>query len=335
MATTREREADRAREPHVTGSLLDLVGRTPLLALRRIGEPGAARIWAKLEFLNPSGSVKDRIALAMIEAAEAAGHLQPGGTVVEPTSGNTGIALATVCAIKGYRMIAVLPAAMSPERVRILRALGACVDVVPAQRAGGAAGEFALEDLEATLARARELAATIPGAFMPNQFENAANPAAHGESTAREILAQAGPAMAAFVAAVGTGGTLVGVAEVLRREAPGTHIVAVEPATSAVISGEAPGFHRQQGVGEGFVPKVFRREAVDEVLTVSDDEAVAMARRLAREEAILGGFSSGSNVAAALRVARRFGPERAVVTLVPDSGLRYLSTDLYQGPDIA
>jgi cysteine synthase A len=313
--------------PGVTRGLLHLVGHTPLLELERISEPGCARIWAKLEFLNPSGSVKDRIALAMLDAAERAGDLRPGGTVVEPTSGNTGIALATACAVKGYRMIAVLPAAMSRERVRMIQALGAEVEVVPSVRPG--TGEFTCEDLEATCARARELATTIPGAYMPNQFENLENPLAHGLSTAREIVAQAGPAMAAFVAAVGTGGTLVGVAEALRREMPSVRVVAVEPASSAVISGEAPGFHRQQGIGEGFVPKVFRREVVDDVLTVSDGEAVAMVRRLAREEAILGGFSSGTNVSAALRVARSFGPDRAVVTLIPDGGLRYLSTDLY------
>jgi cysteine synthase len=331
MITDSERPATRAQGPGVTRSLLHLVGRTPLLELGRISEPGCARIWAKLEFMNPSGSVKDRIATAMLEAAEEAGLLGPGGTVVEPTSGNTGIALATACALKGYRMIAVLPAAMSRERTRMIQALGAEVDIVPAQRPG--TGQFTLEDLEATLARARELAATIPGAYMPNQFENEANPAAHAASTAREILAQAGPAMAAFVAAVGTGGTLVGVADRLRRDAPDTRIVAVEPATSAVISGDAPGFHRQQGIGEGFVPKVFRRELVDEVLTVTDDEAIAMARRLAMEEAIFGGFSAGTNVAAALRVARDFPAHRAVVTLIPDHGLRYLSTDLYDTSD--
>jgi cysteine synthase A len=308
--------------------LLELVGGTPLLELARISEPGHARIWAKLEFLNPSGSVKDRIALAMLEAAERDGLLRPGGTVVEPTSGNTGIALATACAVKGYAMIAVLPAAMSRERVRMIQALGARVDIVPSVRPG--TGEFTCEDLEATCARARELAATIPGAYMPNQFENLENPAAHGRSTGREIIAQAGPALAAFVAAVGTGGTLVGVAEVLRVEAPGVRVVAVEPAGSAVISGEAPGFHRQQGIGEGFIPKVFRREIVDDVITVSDEEAVAMVRRLAREEAILGGYSSGTNVAAAVRVARAFGPDRAVVTLIPDGGLRYLSTSLFE-----
>jgi cysteine synthase A len=317
----------RAKGPGVTRGLLRLVGNTPLLELERISEPGCARIWAKLEFFNPSGSVKDRIALAMLEAAERTGDLRPGGTVVEPTSGNTGIALATACAVKGYRMIAVMPAAMSRERVRMIEALGAEVEIVPSVRPG--TGEFTCEDLEATCARAYELAATIPGAYMPNQFENGENPSAHGGSTAREIVAQAGPAMAAFVAAVGTGGTLVGVAEVLRRERPDVRIVAVEPASSAVISGDAPGFHRQQGIGEGFVPKVFRREVVDDVLTVSDADAVAMARRLAREEAILGGFSTGTNLSAAVRVARAFGPDRAVVTLIPDGGLRYLSTDLY------
>lgn len=327
MPITNDGAPGLAQGPGVTRRLLDLVGHTPLLELGRVSEPGRGRIWAKLEFLNPSGSIKDRIALAMLEAVEGAGLLRPGGTVIEPTSGNTGIALALACAVKGYRMVAVLPEAMSRERAQVLRALGAEVEVVPC--AHGEEGEFTCEDLERTLARARELAATVPGACMPNQFENEANPAAHGASTAREILAQAGPALAAFVAAVGTGGTLTGVAEVLRGEAPGVRIVAVEPASSAVISGEAPGFHRQQGIGEGFVPKVFRRELVDEVLTVPDDEAVAMARRLAREEGILGGYSAGTNVAAARRVAARLGPDRAVVTLIPDSGLRYLSTTLY------
>ena len=314
--------------PAVTRSLLDLIGGTPLLELSRLGDTGGARVLAKLEYLNPSGSVKDRIALAMIEAAERRGELRPGGTVVEPTSGNTGIALALVCALKGYRMIAVLPEAMSQERVVMLRSLGAEVERVPCRRPGS--GQFTCEDIEATMARAVELAAAIPGAFMPNQFENADNPAAHDASTGKEILAQAGPALAAFVAAVGTGGTLTGVAECLRREAPHVRIVAVEPATSAVLSGGAPGFHRQQGIGEGFIPKVVRQDLIDEVMIVSDDEAVAMTRRLALKEGLFGGFSAGANVAAARRVASRLPPDRAVVTLIPDSGLRYLSTELYE-----
>lgn len=313
--------------PLVTKSLLDLIGRTPLLELGRLSPEGGARVWAKLEFLNPSGSVKDRIALAMIEAAERRGHLRPGGTVVEPTSGNTGIALAWVCRLKGYRMIAVLPAAMSQERVKILRALGAEVEIVPCGRADS--GEFGCEDIEATMARAQALAGSIPGAFMPNQFENPDNPAAHAETTAREVLTQAGGEMAAFVAAVGTGGTLVGVAQVLRREAPYVRIVAVEPATSAVLSGGPPGYHRQQGIGEGFIPGVVRRELFHEIMAVSDEDAIAMARRLAHEEGVLGGFSAGANVAAAVRVARTLTPGQAVVTLICDTGLRYLSTDLY------
>jgi cysteine synthase A len=320
--------AERTFLSGVTRSLLDLIGSTPLLELSRLGDTGGAHVWAKLEFLNPSGSVKDRIALAMIEAAERRGDLRPGGTVVEPTSGNTGIALAWVCALKGYRMIAVLPEAMSRERVAMLRALGAEVEQVPCRRPGS--GQFSCEDIEATMARAVELAATVPGAFMPNQFESADNPAAHCAGTGREILEQAGPALAAFVAAVGTGGTLTGVAEYLRSEAPHVRIVAVEPASSAVLSGGAPGFHRQQGIGEGFIPKVIRRELIDEILAVDDDEAVSMTRRLALKEGILGGFSAGANVAAARRVASRLPPDRAVVTLIPDSGLRYLSTDLYK-----
>lgn len=311
----------------VTRSLLDLIGRTPLLELGHLSPEGGGRVWAKLEFLNPSGSVKDRIALAMIEAAERRGRLRPGGTVVEPTSGNTGIALAWVCRLKGYRMIAVMPSAMSQERVKILRALGAEVEIVPCERAGS--GEFGCEDIEATMARACELAASIPGAFMPNQFDNPDNPAAHAATTAREVLSQAGDALTAFVAAVGTGGSLVGVAQVLRQEAPHVRIVAVEPATSAVLSGGPPGYHRQQGIGEGFVPGVVRRELFHEIVAVSDEDAIAMARRLAHEEGVLGGFSAGANVAAAVRVARRLGPGQAVVTLICDTGLRYLSTDLY------
>jgi cysteine synthase len=315
----------------VTASLLDLIGRTPLLDLARVRPARGGRIWAKLEHLNPSGSVKDRIALAMLEAAERAGALRAGGTVVEPTSGNTGIALALVCALKGYRMIAVIPAAMSRERVHALRALGAEVDVVPGRRPGS--GEFTVEDIEATVQRAREVAAAIPGAFVPNQFENDHNPAAHAETTGREILSQAGPRCAAFVAAVGTGGTLSGVAEVLKRARPDVRIVAVEPATSAVLSGCCPGFHKQQGIGEGFVPKVLRTDLLDDVIAVSDDEAIEMARRLAREEGILAGFSAGANVVAARRVAENLAPEQAVVTLVPDSGLRYLSTELFGDND--
>jgi cysteine synthase len=315
----------------VIASLLDLVGRTPLLDLVRLRPPGGGRIWVKLEYLNPSGSVKDRIALAMVEAAERAGALRPGGTVVEPTSGNTGIALAWVCVLKGYRMLAVIPEAMSRERLQVLRALGAEVEVVPRHRPGGRG--FTREDIEATLERARALAATIPGAFMPNQFENEHNPAAHAATTGQEILAQAGPACAAFVAAAGTGGTLSGVAAVLKRARPEIRVVAVEPTNSAVLSGCCPGFHQQQGIGEGFVPKVLRTDLLDEVITVSDEEAIAMVRRLAREEGILSGFSAGANLVAATRVAERLGPGQAVVTVVPDSGLRYLSTELFDPGD--
>jgi cysteine synthase A len=317
--------------PGLTRSLLHLIGGTPLLDLARLRPQRGGRIWAKLEYLNPSGSVKDRIALAMLEAAERSGDLRPGGTVVEPTSGNTGIALAWVCALKGYRMIAVIPAAMSRERVQMLEALGADVDVVPARRPGS--GQFTVDDIEATVARARDLVAGIPGAFMPNQFENDVNPLAHAETTGREILAQAGDACAAFVAAVGTGGTLTGVAAALKRARPDIRIVAVEPATSAVLSGCCPGFHGQQGIGEGFVPKVLRTDVLDDIIAVSDEEAIAMARRLAREEGVLAGFSAGANVVAARRVAETLAPEQAVVTLIPDSGLRYFSTDLFRVND--
>lgn len=315
------------KTPGITISLLDVIGNTPLLELTRVRPAAGARILAKLEFLNPSGSVKDRIALAMIEAAERAGILRHGGTVVEPTSGNTGIALAWVCALKGYRMIAVLPEAMSQERVKALRALGAEVEIVPSTRANS--GEFTCEDIEATLARAETLTASIPGAYMPNQFDNRVNVLAHAHTTAREILAQTEGRFAAFVSAVGTGGTLTGVAEVLKLEAPEVRIVAVEPAASAVLSGKPAGFHRLQGIGEGFVPKITRVDLIDEVIAVTDEEAIAMARRLAREEGILSGFSAGANVAASLRAAEKLAVGDAVVTLLPDSGLRYLSTELY------
>ncbi len=293
----------------VLGSVLDLIGRTPLVELRRIPPPGS-RVIVKVEAKNPSGSVKDRPALAMVEAAEKAGLLGEGSVVVEATSGNTGIALAMIAAVRGYRCILVMPEDMSVERRRILRAYGAEIVITSAD--DGMAG--AVTEAEAIVARTDR-------AFMPRQFDNPANPDIHARTTAREII-DAVPDLAAFVMGVGTGGTLTGVSRVLRAERPDVLVVAVEPARSAVLSGGEPGLHGIQGLGAGFIPKIFDRSLVSEVITVSDVAADKMARRLAREEGFLVGPSSGANVHASCAVAARVkGP---VVTVLCDSGERYL-----------
>jgi cysteine synthase A len=290
-------------------SVLDLIGDTPLVELRRI-PPAGTRVVVKVEAQNPSGSVKDRPALAMVEAAERSGDLREGSVVVEATSGNTGIALAMICAVRGYRCILVMPEDMSVERRRILRACGA--DIVITQADQGMAG---------AVASAESIVARTERAFMPRQFENAANPEVHARTTAREII-DAVPDLAAFVAGVGTGGTLTGVGRILEKERPDVLVVAVEPARSAVLSGGEPGLHGIQGLGAGFVPSIFDRSLVDEVIAVSDVVADKMARRLAREEGFLVGPSSGANVHVACEVATRVkGP---VVTLLCDSGERYL-----------
>jgi cysteine synthase A len=290
-------------------SVLDLIGDTPLVELRRI-PPAGTRVVVKVEAQNPSGSVKDRPALAMVEAAERSGDLREGSVVVEATSGNTGIALAMICAVRGYRCILVMPEDMSVERRRILRAYGA--DIVITQADQGMAG---------AVASAESIVARTERAFMPRQFENAANPEVHARTTAREII-DAVPDLAAFVAGVGTGGTLTGVGRILEKERPDVLVVAVEPARSAVLSGGEPGLHGIQGLGAGFVPSIFDRSLVDEVIAVSDVVADKMARRLAREEGFLVGPSSGANVHVACEVATRVkGPG---VTLLCDSGERYL-----------
>jgi cysteine synthase A len=293
----------------VLGSVLDLIGHTPLVELRRIPPPGT-RVLVKVEAQNPSGSVKDRPALAMVEAAEKTGHLGAGSVVVEATSGNTGIALAMISAVRGYRCILVMPEDMSVERRRVLRAYGAEIVITSAD--DGMAG--AVAEAEAIVARTER-------AFMPRQFDNPANPAVHARTTAREII-DAVPDLAAFVAGVGTGGTITGVARVLERELPNVLVVAVEPSRSAVLSGGEPGLHGIQGLGAGFVPKILERSLLDEVIGVSDIAADKMARRLAREEGFLVGPSSGANVHVACEIAARVkGP---VVTLLCDSGERYL-----------
>ncbi len=302
----------------ISRSVIELIGNTPLVELSRIGRGIPVRILGKLEMKNPLGSVKDRIAWAMIRDAEERGLLKPGMTVVEPTSGNTGIGLAFVCAVRGYRLILTMPETMSEERRKILRALGAELLLTPGDK--GMRG--AVEEAKRI---AREL-----DAFMPQQFENPANPRGHEETTAEEIWRDTAGEVDIFVAGVGTGGTITGVGRVLKRRKPGVRIVAVEPAASPVLSGGKPGPHKIQGIGAGFVPKVLDRSVIDEVVAVEEEEAMETSRRLAREEGILAGISSGAALAAALRVARRPESERkTLVVVLPDTGERYLSTGLF------
>jgi cysteine synthase A len=305
-------------------SVLDLIGATPVVRLQRVVEPGAdkvhpmATVWAKLERQNPGGCVKERIGLSMIEAAERADTLKPGGLIVEPTSGNTGIGLAMVAAFKGYRLILVMPDSVSTERRMLLKAYGAEVVLTPGQ-----------QGMKGAIAKA-EAIVQERGAWMPNQFENPANPAIHRATTGREILAQV-PEIDAFVAGVGTGGTLTGVGEALKDKYPDVLVVAVEPAGSPVLTGGAPGSSKIQGIGAGFVPEVLNRAIIDEVLCVEDEEAMAMTRQLARREGLLVGLSSGAAVCAALQVAARLGEGKHVVVLLPDTGERYLSTGVFGG----
>jgi cysteine synthase A len=293
------------------------VGRTPMVELRRIGAGLPARVVAKLESRNPCGSVKDRIGVSMIEDAERRGELRSGTTIVECTSGNTGIALAFLCAARGYRLILTMPERMSAERIALLRYLGAEVVLTP--------GTLMRE----ARAKADELAKTIPGSLKVEQFDNPANPEIHRRTTAVEIWDDTAGQVAAFVAGVGTGGTITGVGEVLKQKNPAVRIVAVEPENAAVLSGKQPRNHLIQGIGAGFVPKILNRSIIDEVIPVSEDSAFENARRLAREEGILAGISSGAALTAALAVAKR--PElegKFVVTMVCDTGERYVSTPL-------
>jgi cysteine synthase A len=294
------------------------IGRTPLVRLRKLTEGGAATVLAKLESFNPLNSVKCRIGAAMLSAAEREGRLKPGMTVIEPTSGNTGIGLAFACSARGYRLILTMPETMSIERRKLVQMLGAELVLTPGP-----------EGMLGSVNKARELLRQIPGSFMPLQFENPANPQVHRETTAEEVWADTAGGVDLFVAGVGTGGTITGVGEVLKARKPSVRIVAVEPDASPVLSGGRPGPHRIQGIGAGFVPAVLNRAVVDEVVRVTNDDAFAAARRAAREEGILCGISSGAALWAALQLARR--PEHAgktVVVLFPDSGERYLSTSL-------
>lgn len=304
--------------PRVVGSVLDLVGDTPLVELRRIdADAPRGRLFAKAELYNPGGSVKDRICLAMIEAAEARGALAPGGVVVEPTSGNTGVGLAIVCAAKGYRCILTMPASMSLERRQLLEAYGAEVVLTDPER-----------QMEGAIAKAKAIAAETPGAFTPGQFDDPENPRAHERTTAREILhALANERIDAFVAGVGTGGTVSGVGAVMKRVRPAVRVVAVEPEASATLSRGERGPTKIQGLAAGFVPKNYRPEVVDEVRTVSDRDAYAAKVALAQKEGLLVGISAGAAVHVALDVARELGPSAVVVTVLPDTGERYFSLD--------
>ncbi len=298
-------------------TVLDLIGHTPVVKLQRMADGQIADVFVKLEWFNPGGSVKDRIALAMVEEAEQSGALRPGDAIVEPTSGNTGIGLALVAAAKGYQVILTMPETMSLERRNLLRAYGAQLVLTP-----GAEG------IRGSIAKARELAETH-GYFLPQQFENPANPDVHERTTGREIMEQMDGRLDAFVAGVGTGGTITGAGRVLRRELPACRIVAVEPGGSPVLSGGAPGSHKIQGIGTGFVPRTLDVAMYDEVRTVGDEDAFATARQLALDEGLLVGISSGANVWVALQVARELGPGRRVLTISPSNGERYLSTALY------
>jgi cysteine synthase A len=298
-------------------NILELVGNTPLVRLRHLPSEGSAEVWAKLEAFNPGGSVKDRIAKAMIEEAEASGVLKPGGAIIEPTSGNTGIGLAMVAAVKGYRLILVMPETVTAERSALMRAYGADVVLTP-----GANG------MKGAIAEAEEMARKH-GYFMPLQFSNPANPEIHRRTTAAEILAQAGH-LDAFVAGAGTGGTITGAGEILKDTLPDIQIVVVEPAGSPVLSGGSPGKHKIQGIGAGFVPEVLNAGVIDEIIQVTDENAAETTRRLAREEGILAGISSGAAAWAAVQIAQRLGPGKVVVVVLPDTGERYLSTELFQ-----
>ncbi|MFB0527375.1 MAG: cysteine synthase A [bacterium] len=303
----------------VADNVLELIGSTPLIKLNRIRVDQGGHILAKLELVNPGGSVKDRIGLSMVEEAEKNGYLKRGATIVEPTSGNTGIGLALVAAVKGYRLILVMPDSMSIERRKLFQAYGAKIVLTP-----GSQGMLGAVRKAEELVRGRE------NYFMPQQFNNPANPHIHYKTTAEEIWKQTKGRIDAFVAGVGTGGTLTGVGKFLKKKKPGIKIVAVEPKGSAVLSGGKPGPHKIQGIGAGFIPEVLDRSLLDGVIKVKEEDAKRIAKRLAREEGLLVGISSGANVWASLQVAKKLGKGKTVVTVLADTGERYLSTDLFR-----
>jgi cysteine synthase len=298
--------------------ITELIGRTPLVRLNRLSKPGSATIYGKVEFFNPGGSVKDRICLNMINEAERQGKLKPGGTIVEPTSGNTGIGLALIAAVRGYKLILVMPESMSMERASLLSSYGAQLVLTPAW-----------EGMKGSIREAESLLVQNPSYFMPDQFSNPANPAMHKKTTAPEIWEALDGKIDALVAAVGTGGTITGCGEVFKERNPNIKVIAVEPAGSPVLSGGEPGPHKIQGIGAGFIPEVLNRKILDRVITVTDDEAYQTAKRLSKMEGLLVGISAGANVFAAQQVAEELGPGKNVVTILCDTGERYISIEKY------
>lgn len=302
----------------IANNVTELIGRTPIVRLNRVIKAGMAEILAKLEYFNPGGSVKDRICLEMIEDAEKNGLLKKGATIIEPTSGNTGIGLSMIAAVKGYKCILVMSEAMSLERVYILKSYGAQIVLIPASKG-----------MEGAIKRAEEIHKKTPNSFMPQQFKNQANPSAHRKFTAQEILAATKGNLDAFVAGVGTGGTITGVGEVLKKYNQNIKVVAVEPKNSAVLSGGKAGTHRIQGIGAGFIPEILNRNVIDQIIPVADNDAFRTARLLAKEEGLFVGISAGAAVWAALKVAEDLGRGRTVVVVLPDTGERYFSVHQY------
>jgi len=302
----------------LSSNITALIGKTPLVQLEHFVDQTAAKLFAKVESFNPGGSVKDRICLSMIDAGEASGKLKPGMTLVEPTSGNTGIGLALVAAVRKYKLILVMPESMSMERASLLSSYGAQLVLTPAW-----------EGMQGAIKEAEAILAQHPDYFMPGQFSNPANPEIHRKTTGPEILSAMEAPIDAFVVGVGTGGTITGVGEILKANNPKTEIIAVEPATCAVLSGGDPGPHKIQGIGAGFIPEILNRKIIDRVIPVTDDDAYRTAKRLAREEGLLVGISSGANAWAAKQVAEELGEGKTVVTILPDTGERYISIEKY------
>ncbi|MDQ0061149.1 cysteine synthase A [Paenibacillus harenae] len=304
--------------PRVVSNITELIGNTPVVALRRLALEGSAEVCVKLERFNPSGSVKDRAAFSLVEDAEHRKLIKPGNTIIEPTSGNTGIGLAMIAAARGYKLILVMPDNMSVERIKMLQAYGAQVVLTPAA-----------ERMPGAIRKAEELHAGLPGSYIPNQFENKANPDAHRRSTAIEIMEQTEGRLDAFVATAGTGGTITGTGETLKALLPNLHVAVVEPQGSPVLSGGMPGPHKLVGTSPGFVPSILNTSVYDEIIQVSDDDALSTIRKLAASEGLLVGPSAGASVWAAMQVAKTLGPGKRVLCIAPDTGERYLSMGIF------